>query len=195
MDAVITPIHGYKIREFPEIWDSTIRANEITLTLERLHEVLEYNGETGLFRWKIRSSNRCKKGWFNGSGGHDYPRITIDKKTYFAHRIAYFYTYSEWPNQIDHKDHDTKDNKINKIRNVTPTENGWNRRPSGISGIKGVSLHRKTQRYRARITIYGSQITLGYFNTAQEAGWAYEVAARGLQGDLMYQSDQDCTKK
>ena len=50
------------------------------LTQERLHEVLEYSPEAGIFVWKVRMSNRIKVG--------DVPKITTRMAMFELELIA-----------------------------------------------------------------------------------------------------------
>ena len=69
---------------------------------------------------------------------------------------------------------------------VSGTQGGGARgtkRRAGKSGFRGVALHNKSGRYRARITSTagdGRQRALGYFSTAEEAAKAWDAAARQI---------------
>jgi hypothetical protein len=69
------------------------------LTHERLLEVLDYDADTGVFRWKIRASKRGKIGAVAGlgtkAGGYTY--IGIDGADYLAARLAWLYVHGNWP--------------------------------------------------------------------------------------------------
>lgn len=72
--------------------------------------------------------------------------------------------------------------KIKEVVNRTATisENGAN---TGLtikssSGFKGVSLFKRTNTWRAYITVKGKFFSLGYYKTPEEAAYAYDKAAR-----------------
>ncbi len=138
------------------------------MTAEEAREMIEYNPATGLFRWRVRLSNRQNKGWFAGSvNDRGYLRVRMKGVCYRAHRLAWFLYYGEWPeNNIDHINGDTKDNRIENLRDVTQQENLFNRR-----GVKGYTP--SGNKYAAYIGLGGNHIYIGTFDTAEEARAAY----------------------
>jgi hypothetical protein len=82
--------------------------------------------------------------------------------------------------QIDHRSGDVCDHRRDNMRIVTPTQNLTNRRTMSASGYKGVRKHRVDPRWEAYITFQQKFISLGYFDTAEEASYAYDDAARDL---------------
>lgn len=55
---------------------------------ERIREMLEYNPDTGEFRWKKNVCN-VKRGSIAGSKlRKGYLNIRVDRKQYLAHRLA-----------------------------------------------------------------------------------------------------------
>jgi hypothetical protein len=85
---------------------------------------------------------------------------------------------------IDHRDCDSLNNSRSNLREATDTENARNqrRKSTNRSGFKGVNLHSQTGQWHARIATDGGRISLGLFNTAEEAAAAYARAARDLHG-------------
>jgi hypothetical protein len=68
------------------------------LTHERLTEVLSADPATGVFRWRVRPSNRVHVGdraGVVGVTGHRF--ITIDGEKLLASRLAWFYAHGVWP--------------------------------------------------------------------------------------------------
>ncbi len=138
-----------------------------TITYERLHEVLNYDATTGVFTQKIRTSYRVKIG---GIAGHlniiGYNQIKIDGKLYKAHRLAWLYVYGYMPeNDIDHINQRKNDNRIINLREASRTCNIQNskNRADNTSGIKGVSWHKQTKKWRVRIMINKKTVYLGSF--------------------------------
>lgn len=87
---------------------------------------------------------------------------------------------------VDHIFGRTLDNRSSQLRLATRAENCRNRRISSdnTSGFKGVSWHKKSRRWRARININGSDKYLGYYKTPEEAHDAYCVASEKYFGEF-----------
>jgi len=88
-----------------------------------------------------------------------------------------------WP-MVDHRNGNGLDNRRANLRPATKSQNGANRliAASNKSGFKGVDL--KKGRWRAQIKVVGSKIHLGYFDLAEEAARAYDMAAIEAFGEF-----------
>lgn len=148
-----------------------------TLTAVRLRTVLDYDLDTGLFKWRISTSNRALAGSVAGrSNGNGYRRIMIDHGTYYAHRLAWFYVYGEWPvDELDHADGNRSNNRILNLRPATHAENGQNQplRCSNSSGKHCVSWHKHAFKWCAYIWVSGKKKHLGLFESIDDASAAY----------------------
>ncbi len=169
----------------------TYTKNYDTLTIDRLKELLEYDPNTGLWRWIILTNNRCKKGRFLGSlktnpDGYQLYELTVDRTVYIASRLAWFYMTGNWPtNKIDHKDRDSLNNKWKNLREATNNQNTMNQTPRvNVTGYKGV--HKNGKKYYANIRIDGIMAYLGKYDTAIEASYAYEAVAIPLHGEFWF---------
>jgi hypothetical protein len=159
------------------------------LTRARLRELLHYNEKTGEFRWRKRSGNGVRADLSAGhvSSQHGRCAISIDRRLYFAHQLAWFYVTGRWGRPaIDHRDGDASNNRWNNLRRATGSQNNANRRRSrnNTSGYKGACLCRGSGKWRARIGREGKIIHLGTFGTPEEAHEAYLKAARKLFGEF-----------
>lgn len=158
------------------------------LTVERVREVLDYNPETGVFRWKTHKQPQ-KIGQITGNfgGGDDgkYWRVRVDGKWYYGHRLAWFYVYGVWPTQLDHKDTIKHHNAILNLREATTVQNAGNMRMHRRNklGFKGVRK-RTPGCYEARLGIGGKDHVLGYFKSPEEAHAAYVAAAKEQFGEF-----------
>lgn len=168
---------------------------EKLLSIEYLRSILNYNPETGEFRWKERDNipkhiNKRKMGHIAGiaiNTGHR--RIKINGKNYWAHRLAWFYMTGNWPKeQIDHKNLNSSDNKWENLREATHGQNNQNKKiPINCkTGIKGVRLVIKgnCKRYKVRISINGKDVHLGYYQTLSEAAQVRKKAATKYFGEF-----------
>jgi hypothetical protein len=148
---------------------------------------LDYDSQTGEFRWRKRMSRSAKPGDVAGTLHTDgYRRIRIKRRDYRAHHLAWLYmTSRRCPAFIDHRDGDPSNNRWNNLRRATASQNGANARrsKSNASGFKGVSRAR-SGRWRAGISKKGRRHHLGIFSTPQEAHAAYVAAARRLFGEF-----------
>lgn len=145
------------------------------LTVDRLREVLDYNPGTGIFTWKV-NKGRMQAGSVAGSvTKRGYVRIVVDQQWIMAHRLAWLYSYGEWPDEeIDHKNEIKTDNRIENLRPATRLQNTHNvtvLHRHNTSGFKGVSKYR--HRWRATINNNGKIIVIGDFDTPEEASHAY----------------------
>lgn len=155
------------------------------LSAERLRELLEYDPDTGTFRWRVSRGPR-KAGAVAGCTDH-YVQIMVDGKNYKGHRLAWLWMTGEWPaNEIDHKGGDGSDNRFDEIRPATSSQNKMNRKliVSNTSGLKGAFLDKRDGRWYSRISVNGELTHLGRFETAEEAHAAYAAAARQAYGEF-----------
>ena len=161
----------------------------MTLSQERLKELLDYDPETGVFRWRVRTNGRICVGDIAGSvhiKGHRY--IGVDRGLYFAHRLAWLYMTGQWPlDQIDHKNTLPDDNRWENLRLATRSQNIANARKlkrGGTSRFKGVYWIKADRKWSAQIRVRGKLIILGRFNDEQAAHEAYMKAATKYFGDF-----------
>lgn len=136
------------------------------LSHDYLISVLEYNPETGVFKWKVTTSPKAVAGSLAGYINNGYLKIGINGKQYPAHRLAWFYYYKEWPkNQIDHIDRNRQNNAITNLRDVSGSVNAHNQTidSTNTSGAKGVYYSHQKQRWVAYIIVNRKNIYLGHF--------------------------------
>ena len=150
------------------------------LTAVRLRELLSYDPETGIFRWRNPQGKR--RAIAGSPEPRGYVRIAIDRRLYRAHRLAFLYMIGEWPSQIDHCNGNPADNRWVNLRLATRSENAANgcTPRNNLLGLRGVT--RAYRKFHARITHKKRRIDLGLYATREEAAAAYRGAARALFG-------------
>ena len=139
--------------------------------------------ETGIFTWLVSTGNRTKIGQQAGCLHHKgYVQITINKKIYLAHRLAWLYVHGSFPNQtIDHINGIKNDNRIFNLRDVSQSDNCQNLlRARGSSGLIGAHYDKFRNRWSSSIKLNGVRTHLGYFKTAEDAHAAYVLAKRSM---------------
>jgi hypothetical protein len=162
-----------------------IRYDSSMLTQKQLKKRLLYNPRTGAFTWLTGSRGRRdigkQAGGLDPSNGHI--RIYIGGKRQYASRLAYLYMTGKWPPTalMDHRDHNPANNKWTNIRPATPSQNMCNRRVirAGLKGVTPIN-----SRFKARISINGKKLHLGYFATEAAAHRAYRIAAVKYFGEF-----------
>lgn len=160
------------------------------LTVSDIKELLDYSPETGVLKWKKRprhlfSSNQSFGAW-NGKyagkeAGHTknggspnlfYRYLTVRRKRFKAHVLAWVIEYGEWPpGLIDHIDGDGLNNKILNLRISSYVKNGRNMRKASnnTSGVTGVSFLTAEGKWKSSIQVHGKKISLGSYVDKFEA--------------------------
>ena len=160
----------------------------MSLTHERLVELLAYDPETGTFTWRF-SRRGISGGKIAGvvSKAIGYRYVCIDKKHLLAHRLAWFYITGEWPSgEIDHINGIRADNRWLNLRKATRTQQLVNTRlrSDNKSGYKGVVFHPQTGKWRTRIKRHGKIEELGLHLTPEAAHAVYLAAAHRVFGEF-----------
>lgn len=144
------------------------------LTHKILLSKLNYNKYTGIFTWQDSASNAIKNGDIAGAKiqKNGYKIVSISGKSYYCHRLAWFYEYGLMPKQdIDHINHNRIDNRISNLREITRQENNKNlsMRTTNTSGVMGVYWVKSRQKWNVKIGINGKSINLGYYKLKEDA--------------------------
>ena len=93
---------------------------------------------------------------------------------------------------VDHKNGITYDNRKNNLRKCTISQNQFNviKRKDNTSGVKGVSYYKTRNTWRARITVNGKIICLGYFENFEDAVKARKEAEEKYFGEFSYDNSR-----
>lgn len=164
-------------------------------TQSRLVELLDYDPQTGIFKFKPRP-----RSYFKSEGQYKiwhkrfcnkpiktrnqlgYIEFCLDYKLVKAHRIAWIYVYGETPDEIDHINHVRDDNRILNLRNVSSLTNSRNRAiaKNNKSGVNGVNWYPKYGKWVARLGNFYGRTFLGYHDTVEQAAEAIASAKQRL---------------
>ena len=129
------------------------------LTAERLRELLDDDTLTGTFRWRSRQASNGdwhhkifntryagkRAGCFDA---HAYIQITVDRRNYKAHRLAWLWVHGALPadKEIDHRDRNPANNAIRNLRLATRQQRACNtgaRKPGHPKGCHWPQRDRK----------------------------------------------------
>lgn len=162
---------------------------ESGLTQRRLKEVLSYDPASGHFSWTgAQPGTRAGKraGCVRACMGKRYWGIRVDRRLYFAHRLAYLYVKGCWPvATVDHRNGDGMDNSWENLRPATQSENLRNARSRQADRpFGGYYFDKGEKRWRAAMRIDGRQKTIGLFDTAEEAASAYVETSLEVFGEF-----------
>jgi len=110
------------------------------------------------------------------------------RKHLFIHRLVAlaFIPNPENKKQVDHIDNDISNNYLTNLRWATNQENQRNTIISlrNTSGVKGISFDKSSQKWCAQIRINGKGITIGRYNTIEEAIIARQLKANEVFGSF-----------
>ena len=157
----------------------------MTKTDQIVRKSLKYDPLTGNVVWKKNKQNRWGEYGHRVESiagnirSHGYRAISISvdgkNREIYAHRIGWFLSYGEWPNQIDHINGNKNDNRLENLRECVHAENMQNTKTyiTNKSGFKGVYFSKKAKKWVSQITYNYKSIYLGLFDTAEEAHEEY----------------------
>ena len=156
------------------------------LSQEYLKECFYYNETTGevikrqrprhhfktLRQYKISIAKSSIPGRAISDNG--YITVSIDNKTFYAHRIIWKMQTGEDPSIIDHIDHNRTNNAWNNLRNIQRPDHNKNlgRSIRNKSGITGVYFSKAANKWVAQCRVKGQVKYLGVYVDIHDAGRA-----------------------
>ena len=155
-------------------------------SIERLEEIFDIDYQKGFLIRKRKGKGRPLgvAGCFNDR----YPRITVDGKLYLVHRVIWAMVNKVDPGEmeIDHINRDKHDNRPCNLRLATRSQQMANirRRRDSACGCKGVK--KEYNKWVSTITVNKAKISLGSFDSIEEASQAYWKAAQANFGEYAY---------
>ena len=153
------------------------------ITQERLHELLDYNPDTGIFRWRESGSGRIGKIETGSISANGYLVITVDGKTYKSHRLAILYTDGYLPeHEVDHINRIRTDNRRKNLREASRQCQSRNcgMLKNNTSGVKGVSWDKMKGKWEAYIAVNRKLKRLGCYTDLLEAAYHRYAAEQCL---------------
>jgi len=102
--------------------------------------------------------------------GYIYIQVHDDNKkqqNIFGHQLAWYYTYKEIVDELDHINQIRYDNRIENLRVLSHQHNMWNKKS------KGCYWNKKLSKWQSCIGVNYKQIHLGYFEKEEDAKQAY----------------------
>ena len=155
--------------------------------VELLRHTFSYDADSGILRWKIKPSQAVGVGDIAGNVQHGYVVVQFGGKSYKAHRLIWTMHYGDIGDlEIDHINLNRSDNRLCNLRLATKNQNQRNARARKDNkyGLKGVSLSRAHNKYKAQIQTGDGRLYLGLFDTPELAHHAYLEAAKRLHGEF-----------
>ncbi len=153
---------------------------------ENIGEYFKYDPCTGSLTWKIKTIRRDVGEVAGNISKNGYRQVGFNKKRFKCHRICYFIYYKKQPLIIDHINGDRSDNRIKNLRSCTNAQNIMNTglRSHNTSGVTGVSLNKKLNKWVATIQLNRKEIHIGIFKDKKDAIKARKKAEVEYFGDF-----------
>jgi hypothetical protein len=160
--------------------------------LARLQELLAYDPEEGVLRWRVGNHGRtvgAEAGWLGADG---YRRVNLDTVTYQAHRLAYYMGTGTDPGtyQIDHHPDPTRtNNRLVNMRlaagvadNCSTRGEGQRTRPVEVVSPEGEVTACPSMLAGARLMGCARKTALRHLarGTATAMGWRVRPVCNGM---------------
>lgn len=157
-----------------------------------LGDLFTYKDGRLYWRDRDRSTFGRQRFWLNWNGrfagkeagtlcnSTGYRFVRINQTKYWSHRIIWAMHNGQWPDTVDHVNGDVSDNRVENLRSVTRAQNQRNLKmpKHNTSGIVGVAWIAARNKWMAQIRANKTTLSLGRFDTKEEAVAARKAAER-----------------
>ena len=145
---------------------------------KKLQKLVHYNQHTGVLTARKKLGNRIVGSILGSHTMNGYRAVSIKKKHFLVHRLAFLYMTGEMPEQVDHMNQVRDDNRWINLQASTNKQNSRNHtlRSTNTSGWTGVNWGTRENKWRARIMVDGGEIYLGTFHNIEDAIEARRLA-------------------
>lgn len=178
----------------PDIQDKEVKKVDSILTQEDVNELFEYRD--GELYWKIdiyfgrnNSIHKIKigdkAGCISYEGKKKYPmkKLGYSGKYYATARIIFLMFNGYLPEYVVYKDGNSLNTKIENLIEANTSQQQYRR--ANKTKYKGISFYKRTNKYMARIIKNRKLVTLGYYDTPEEAHKAYLEAKEKYHGEFL----------
>lgn len=154
------------------------------LTQEVVRRLFDY--KDGILYWKEDRNGGAHAGDAALATRGRYGVVGINRKYYSTHRVVFLYHNGYLPERIDHRDGNPFNNRIENLRECSLSENMRNRKKNknNTSGCKGVTWDSAKSKWRVRISLGGTRIHVGRFDSYEEAEYAANNARDFYHGEF-----------
>lgn len=153
------------------------------MTPERLRELFVIKADGSLLWIRPSKHHPDLRGQTAGTptpnrNGKVYWLVQVDGKKRKRSQIVFCMTRGRWPaQQIDHINGDSTDDRPSNLREATQEQNAWNHKRRAKKSPLPMGVRTSgSGRFVARIAVHKKQITIGTFNTIEQASAAYAAA-------------------
>ena len=111
-----------------------------------------------------------------------YWHVKLDSVAIKRSHIVYLFSTGKWPTlQIDHANGNSLDDRIANLRQATATQNAWNHKRRKKSSPTPMGVRKVASgRFQARIAVEKKKISIGTFDTSDQAAKAYQQKRKEL---------------
>jgi hypothetical protein len=162
------------------------------LDIGRLHQLFELTAD-GRLIWRVTKGSRAKAGSVAGTTMvRGYREVHIDGVRYYIHRIVFAMQNNRWPSgPVDHESTNKLENSPSNLRDATNRQNMCNKGliSTNKTGVKGVSWCKERNKFQVHIMVNKRSISLGRFDSLDDAAAAYAAGAAKYHGEFHRTAD------